>query len=221
MSAPIDELEPFVTSVHIERGGGAHEYVTVWIRGANVGTLCVGKGDGEKLEALLTGERSRELTPWMAGALDAMRAPDRGACNMCGRSPCECPSFAAAPGNWSFFGSEREVLDTVIDSLLPQTHPTAEAGLGAPAPSPPAASKAEVESRPLGVPPAAGAPPNWMPQLSPDDPRLRAVRRIRDGIDASFRADEREFLRRRGWHPPMALGGEPGDDAWREEETLA
>lgn len=43
----------FISSVRIEPGGGSHEYVTVWIRGANVGTLCVGKGDGERLEALL------------------------------------------------------------------------------------------------------------------------------------------------------------------------
>ena len=33
----------FITSLRVESSGGGHEYVTVWIRGANVGTLCVGK----------------------------------------------------------------------------------------------------------------------------------------------------------------------------------
>lgn len=38
----------FVTSVRVSPAG-AHEYVSVWIRGQNVGTLVVGKGDGEPL----------------------------------------------------------------------------------------------------------------------------------------------------------------------------
>jgi hypothetical protein len=45
----------FVTSVAISAGGGPHEYVAVWIRGANAGTLCVGKGDGERLSLALRG----------------------------------------------------------------------------------------------------------------------------------------------------------------------
>jgi hypothetical protein len=45
----------FVTSVRVEKTSGPHEYVTVWIRGQNVGTLVVGQGDGLKLEALLLG----------------------------------------------------------------------------------------------------------------------------------------------------------------------
>jgi hypothetical protein len=48
MSAP-----PFVTSVRVEKSSGPHEYVTVWLRGANVGTLVVGAGDGERLASLL------------------------------------------------------------------------------------------------------------------------------------------------------------------------
>lgn len=47
--------EAFITSVRIEKGGGAHEYVSVWIRGANVGTLCVRDGEGEQLALLLRG----------------------------------------------------------------------------------------------------------------------------------------------------------------------
>lgn len=55
--------KPFVTSVDVRPGGGGgHEYVTIWIRGQNVGTLCVGTGDGEELRALLaaTSEELRE-----------------------------------------------------------------------------------------------------------------------------------------------------------------
>jgi len=59
----------FITSVRIEASAGPHEYVTVWIRGANVGTLVVGQGDGEELRTLLTGE----LPP----ALDGYLAPVR------------------------------------------------------------------------------------------------------------------------------------------------
>lgn len=43
----------FVTSVRVEKSSGPHEYVSVWIRGQSVGTLCVGKGDGDALRALL------------------------------------------------------------------------------------------------------------------------------------------------------------------------
>lgn len=45
---------PFVTSIRIDRdGGGPHEWVTIYIRGQNVGTLCVGRGDGDELERML------------------------------------------------------------------------------------------------------------------------------------------------------------------------
>lgn len=54
---------PFVTSVRVEPSDGPHDYVTVWIRGANVGTLCVGKGDGELLRALLVGDRDCTTGP--------------------------------------------------------------------------------------------------------------------------------------------------------------
>lgn len=47
--------EAFITSVRVEQSAGPHEYVSVWIRGASVGTLCVGKGDGEPLARLLQG----------------------------------------------------------------------------------------------------------------------------------------------------------------------
>lgn len=47
---------PFITSVDVRTSGARHEYVSVWIRGQNVGTLCVGAGDGEPLKAVLLGE---------------------------------------------------------------------------------------------------------------------------------------------------------------------
>ncbi len=43
----------FITSVDVRPSGGPHEYVTIYIRGQNVGTLCVGKGDAEPLSLLL------------------------------------------------------------------------------------------------------------------------------------------------------------------------
>jgi hypothetical protein len=47
--------KPFITSVRVQASAGGHEYVSIWIRGANVGTLCVGKGEGEQLARLLQG----------------------------------------------------------------------------------------------------------------------------------------------------------------------
>ena len=43
----------FITSLRVESSGGGHEYLTIWIRGANVGTLCVGQRDGARLAELL------------------------------------------------------------------------------------------------------------------------------------------------------------------------
>jgi hypothetical protein len=43
----------FITSVDLRPSDGPHEYVTIYIRGQNVGTLCVGKGDGDALALLL------------------------------------------------------------------------------------------------------------------------------------------------------------------------
>lgn len=97
--------EAFITSVEV-RQGPAHDYVTIWIRHQSVGTLCVGKGDGEQLARRLRGpcpecglvtqhkcscrtgeEEARsgryELTPWMRGALEAMRDPERAQCTRC------------------------------------------------------------------------------------------------------------------------------------------
>lgn len=49
--------QPFVTSVRVESGTtGFHEQVTIWIRGACVGTLTVGEGDGAALQRLLMPE---------------------------------------------------------------------------------------------------------------------------------------------------------------------
>jgi hypothetical protein len=46
---------PFITSVRVDnsRPDGPHEYVTVFIRGQNAGTLVVGAGDGLRLQELL------------------------------------------------------------------------------------------------------------------------------------------------------------------------
>ncbi len=53
-----------VTSVGVERAG-AHDHVTVWLRGMNVGTLTAGPGEGLVLRRLLESEtivsRAREL----------------------------------------------------------------------------------------------------------------------------------------------------------------
>jgi hypothetical protein len=53
--------QPFISSVRVENSrvenskglDGPHEYVTVFIRGQNVGTLVVGAGDGLRLQELL------------------------------------------------------------------------------------------------------------------------------------------------------------------------
>lgn len=44
--------KPFISSVQVETFG-AHEHVRVWVRGQLVGTLVVGKGDGERMRAAL------------------------------------------------------------------------------------------------------------------------------------------------------------------------
>ncbi len=51
--------QAFVSTVRVS-AAGPHEYVSVWIRGQNVGTLCVGKGDGEPLAWRLRGCRCPE-----------------------------------------------------------------------------------------------------------------------------------------------------------------
>ena len=43
----------FITSVDVRPSNGGHEYVTIFVRGQNVGTLCVGKGDAQPLALLL------------------------------------------------------------------------------------------------------------------------------------------------------------------------
>jgi hypothetical protein len=59
--------EPFITSVDVRCSRGGHEYVSVWIRGQSVGTLCVGKGDGQALrELLLPGATGFEEEPTVA-----------------------------------------------------------------------------------------------------------------------------------------------------------
>jgi len=48
--------EQLVSCVRVEPYGGVHEGVTVWLRGANVGTLTVGDGEGRLLRHLLLSE---------------------------------------------------------------------------------------------------------------------------------------------------------------------
>lgn len=99
--------QPFVTSVRVERSSGPHEYVTVWLRGQNVGTLCVGQGDGDELRALLLSERSlldRQADaseaagfPHLADALRARRAQQGYADPVRPHEPDD-EVFAAPPG---------------------------------------------------------------------------------------------------------------------------
>jgi len=49
-----NQAAAFVTSVRVDPKGG-HEYVSIWIRNAFVGTLCVGEGQGQRLCQLLQG----------------------------------------------------------------------------------------------------------------------------------------------------------------------
>jgi hypothetical protein len=55
---------PLVTTVRVERAG-AHERLTVWLRGMNTGALTVAEGEGEALRRLLYSEqivaKAREL----------------------------------------------------------------------------------------------------------------------------------------------------------------
>lgn len=64
LDEPTNEVNELVTSVRVERHG-AHEGVTLWLRGMQVGTLTVGEGDGQRLRRLLLSEkivaRAREL----------------------------------------------------------------------------------------------------------------------------------------------------------------
>ncbi len=46
----------FITSVRVETVG-AHEHVSVWVRGQLVGTLIVGPGDGERIKNALLGAK--------------------------------------------------------------------------------------------------------------------------------------------------------------------
>lgn len=51
--------QPFVTSVRVDlKPGAPHAYVTVWIHGANCGTLCVREEEAAPLKALLMGPRA-------------------------------------------------------------------------------------------------------------------------------------------------------------------
>ena len=57
----------FISSVRVESGRGGHEYVTVFIRHACVGTLTVGEGDGLRLQELLSrGLSGAEGALWCA-----------------------------------------------------------------------------------------------------------------------------------------------------------
>lgn len=58
----------FITSVDVRPSNGGHEYVSVFIRGQNVGTLCVGKGDGEVLAYLLGYPQPHEELPTILAA---------------------------------------------------------------------------------------------------------------------------------------------------------
>lgn len=96
--------QKFVTSVRIDSsGGGPHEWVTVYIRGQNVGTLCVGRGDAAVLEALLVPEDLWREEPTISEAPAAPSLPSLR-CSVCGRASWQehepgCPSVAHAPSS--------------------------------------------------------------------------------------------------------------------------
>lgn len=146
--------QAFITSVRIEKGG-AHEYVSVWIRGANVGTLCVREGDAERLALILRG------CSCAASYLDRH-----------GEHALGCP-LAGLGDRYSIIEPRPREVDAF--TRLPKHYTIAEAGTGAPAPSRDDASKAGVESRPSGVPPAAGAPPTSAGTHDPGYPRTEGT----------------------------------------------
>jgi hypothetical protein len=53
----------FISSVSVSESRGPHDYVNVFIRGQNVGTLVVGKGDAEPLRAVLMREPGEPPPP--------------------------------------------------------------------------------------------------------------------------------------------------------------
>jgi len=54
----------FITSVRVDQKPGApHAYVTVWIHGANCGTLCVRENEVEPLRQLLEPRHETMLPP--------------------------------------------------------------------------------------------------------------------------------------------------------------
>jgi len=98
--------QAFITSVRLERSQGPHEYVSLWIRGQNVGTLCVGKGDGDLLrDALLCQCKARKIGPPHdvgCPALDpegsALRDPlDEGTSVQRDEDPCAACALGAVP----------------------------------------------------------------------------------------------------------------------------
>lgn len=80
---------PFISSVRVEasRTGGPHEYVSVWIRGQQVGTLCVGKGDGEPLAAILRGEGQPGAPVWAEVSAPPIRVEAVGPVEIHGSNP--------------------------------------------------------------------------------------------------------------------------------------
>ncbi len=48
-----EPAEPFVTLTRVTQDDSPHERVDIWIRRQLVGTLTVGKGDGDRLSMLL------------------------------------------------------------------------------------------------------------------------------------------------------------------------
>lgn len=56
--------DDFITSVRVELRG-AHEHVSVWVRGQLVGNLIVGIGDGDRMQAVLLGMGSGADPHWL------------------------------------------------------------------------------------------------------------------------------------------------------------
>lgn len=93
----------FISSVCVCVGKGPHDYVNVFIRGQNVGTLVVGKGDAEPLRAVLM----REPDHTKAEAGSGASAPSRRAARKAARKSTRTASAAGAPPTYRPHESER------------------------------------------------------------------------------------------------------------------
>lgn len=97
----------FITSVSVEVGRGPHDYVNVFIRGQNVGTLVVGKGDAAMLKAILMREPERILDHPKAETGTGAPAQPRNEANQPGGESRHVGAAAGAQPTYRLRESER------------------------------------------------------------------------------------------------------------------